>query len=124
MLPFVRPIPRLFFTGLLVAFAMPLVVKYEDDLMAAEQPPNIVVIYADDLGYGDLGCFGHPTIRTPNLDRMAAEGMKFTQFYSAAPVCTPSRAALLTGRYPIRSGMCSSKRGVLFPESGGGIPAS
>lgn len=90
----------------------------------AEPKPNVVVIYADDLGYGDLACFGHPTIKTPHLDQMAAEGMKFTQFYSAAPVCTPSRAALMTGRYPIRSGMCSDKRRVLFPNSGGGIPAS
>ncbi|MEE8450848.1 MAG: sulfatase [Thermoguttaceae bacterium] len=89
----------------------------------AESPPNVVVIFADDLGYGDLGCFGHPTIDTPNLDRMAAEGQKWTNFYSAAPVCTPSRAALLTGRLPIRSGMCSSKRRVLFPNSAGGIPA-
>ena len=70
-------------------------------------PPNVVIILADDLGYGDLGCYGHPTIRTPNLDRMAAEGMKFTSFYSAAEVCTPSRAALLTGRLPLRTGMCS-----------------
>jgi arylsulfatase A-like enzyme len=84
--------------------------------------PNIVVLYADDLGYGDLGCYGHPTIRTPHLDRMAAEGMRFTSFYSAAEVCTPSRAALLTGRYPIRSGMASSSRRVLFPNSAGGIP--
>jgi len=82
------------------------------------------VIFADDLGYGDLGCFGHPTIPTPNLDRMAAEGVKLTQFYSASSVCTPSRAALLTGRLPIRSGMCSDKRRVLFPNSGGGLPAS
>ncbi len=79
--------------------------------------PNIVMIYADDMGYGDLGCYGHPTIRTPNLDRMAAEGMRFTQWYSAAPVCTPSRAALLTGRYPMRSGLTR----VLFPASDGGI---
>jgi arylsulfatase A len=90
----------------------------------AEDKPNVVVIFCDDLGYGDLGCFGHPTIATPNLDRMAAEGMKLTQFYSASPVCTPSRAALMTGRLPIRSGMCSDKRRVLFPNSGGGIPAS
>ncbi|WP_417384863.1 sulfatase [Gimesia sp.] len=90
----------------------------------AAPKPNVIVIYADDLGYGDLACFGHPTIKTPALDQMAAEGMKFTQFYSAAPVCTPSRAALMTGRYPIRSGMCSDKRRVLFPNSGGGIPAS
>lgn len=92
------------------------------DLPAADRPPNIVVIFCDDLGYGDLACFGHPTIRTPNLDRMAAEGMRFTQFYSAACVCTPSRAALLTGRLPVRSGMSSDNRRVLFPDSGGGIP--
>ncbi|HVE40769.1 MAG TPA: sulfatase [Planctomycetota bacterium] len=96
-------------------------------LGAASEPqqaekPNIVVIFADDLGYGDLGCYGHPTIRTPNLDRMAAEGMRFTDFYVAAPVCTPSRAALLTGRYAVRSGMASEKRRVLFPNSGGGLP--
>ncbi|MFT4559506.1 MAG: arylsulfatase A [Planctomycetaceae bacterium] len=91
---------------------------------AKAESPNIVVIFCDDLGYGDLSCFGHPTIRTPNLDQMAAEGVRLTQFYSASPVCTPSRAALMTGRLPIRSGMCSDKRRVLFPNSGGGIPAS
>lgn len=85
--------------------------------------PNFVVILCDDLGYGDLSCFGHPTIRTPNLDRMAAEGIRFTQFYSAAEVCTPSRAGLLTGRLPPRNGMCSNKRRVLFPDSKGGLPA-
>ena len=76
----------------------------------AGSKPNFVMIYADDLGYGDLACFGHPTIKTPNLDRMAQEGAKLTQFYSAASVCTPSRAALMTGRLPIRNGMCSNKR--------------
>jgi len=91
---------------------------------AGTDSPNIVVIFCDDLGYGDLSCFGHPTIKTPNLDRMAAEGVRLTQFYSASPVCTPSRAALMTGRLPIRSGMCSDKRRVLFPNSGGGIPES
>jgi arylsulfatase A len=78
--------------------------------------PNVVILLADDLGYGDLGSFGHPTIRTPNLDKMAAEGIKLSQYY-AAPVCTPSRAALLTGRLPIRSGL----NHVLFPTSTGGI---
>ena len=90
----------------------------------AADKPNVVVIFCDDLGYGDLGCFGHPTIATPNLDRMAAEGVKLTQFYSASPVCTPSRSALMTGRLPIRTGMCSDRRRVLFPNSAGGIPAS
>jgi arylsulfatase A-like enzyme len=94
------------------------------DAADEQRPPNVIILYADDLGYGDLGCYGHPTIRTPNLDRMAAEGMRFTSFYSAAEVCTPSRAALLTGRYPLRSGMASNRRRVLFPNSAGGIPES
>ena len=83
--------------------------------------PNFVVIFCDDLGYGDIGVFGSPIIRTPNLDHMAREGQKWTQFYVADPVCTPSRAALMTGRYPIRSGMTSSKRAVLFPDSANGL---
>ncbi|MEL6649965.1 MAG: sulfatase [Bacteroidota bacterium] len=86
--------------------------------------PNIIIIFADDLGYGDLGVYGHPTIATPHLDQMAAEGMKLNQFYAAASVCTPSRAGLMTGRLPIRSGMCSAKRRVLFPDSDGGLPES
>ena len=88
---------------------------------AQAAPPNVVIIFCDDLGYGDLACFGHPTIATPHLDRMAAEGQKWTNFYVAAPVCTPSRAAILTGRLPIRTGMCSDKRRVLFPDSAGGL---
>ena len=84
--------------------------------------PNVVIVFCDDLGYGDLGCYGHPTIRTPNLDRMAHEGQKWTNFYAAASVCTPSRAALLTGRLPIRNGMASDRRRVLFPDSAGGLP--
>ena len=80
--------------------------------------PNIVLIFADDMGYGDLGCYGHPTIATPNLDGMAAEGMKFTQFHTASSVCTPSRAGLLTGRLPVRSGLTR----VFIPQSEGGIP--
>lgn len=85
--------------------------------------PNLIVIFCDDLGYGDLSCFGHPSIRTPELDRMASQGMRWLQFYSAAPVCTPSRAALMTGRLPLRNGMCSNQRRVLFPNSNGGLPA-
>ncbi|PWE00630.1 sulfatase family protein [Marinilabilia rubra] len=83
-----------------------------------KQTPNFIFIYADDLGYGDLGCYGNPTIKTPNLDQMASEGVKFTQFYVASPVCTPSRAALMTGCYPKRVGL---HNGVLFPHSTTGL---
>jgi arylsulfatase A-like enzyme len=89
----------------------------------AATPPNFVIILADDLGYGDLGCYGHPSISTPNLDRMAAEGMRLTDFYVAACVCTPSRAALLTGRLPIRSGMSGDlQHRVQNKNSPGGLP--
>ena len=86
--------------------------------------PNYIVIFVDDMGYGDLGVYGNPTISTPHLDKMAYEGQKWTQFYSAASVCTPSRAALLTGRLPVRSGMASSKNSVLFPNSLSGLPST
>jgi len=93
--------------------------------VAAEPPrPNVVIVLADDLGYGDLGCYGHPSIDTPCLDRMAREGQRWTEFYVAASVCTPSRAGLMTGRLPVRSGMCSLRRHVLYPDSAGGLPAS
>lgn len=81
--------------------------------------PNIVIVFLDDAGYGDFGVYGHPTIRTPNIDRMAAEGMRFTQFYSPSPACTASRYSLLTGRYPARSGFAW----VLNPDSPRGIHA-
>src|SRR5215467_10862036 len=86
---------------------------------AQSRPPNIIFIYADDLGYGDLGVYGSK-IRTPNLDRMAGEGVRFTQFYSANPVCSPSRAALLSGRYPTRTGV----ERVLFPSDTTGLSTS
>ena len=82
--------------------------------------PNIVLWFADDLGYGDdLTVYGHPTSSTPNLQAMAYEGMVLTQFYSASPVCSPSRAALLRGRYQTRSGIYP---GVLNCGSVGGLP--
>lgn len=90
----------------------------------SNKQPNFIIIFADDLGYGDLSCYGHPTIHTPNLDQMAAEGMRFTQFYVGANVCTPSRAALLTGRLPVRSGIYGKEKGVFFPNSAGGLPHS
>ena len=86
---------------------------------ASSTPPNVIVILADDLGYGDLGCYGSG-IQTPNLDRMAAEGMRFTHFNSASPVCSPSRAAWLTGRYPTRVGIPR----VLDPADTYGLPDS
>jgi arylsulfatase A-like enzyme len=85
--------------------------------------PNIIIITADDLGYGDLGSYGHPNIRTPHLDRMADEGQRWTSFYAQAPVCSPSRAALLTGRVHLRSGMFGRRQGVFFPDSRAGLPA-
>ncbi|MEM8680732.1 MAG: sulfatase, partial [Planctomycetota bacterium] len=82
------------------------------------EPPNFIVIFTDDQGYNDLGCFGSKTIRTPCLDQLAAEGRRFTNFHVACSVCSPSRAALLTGCYPKRVGM---HRHVLFPQSDYGL---
>jgi len=79
--------------------------------------PNVIIFLTDDQGYQDVGCFGSPLIRTPNLDRMAAEGVRFTNFYSASPVCSPSRAALLTGCYPVRVGVPR----VLWPDDKMGL---
>src|SRR6187401_810499 len=84
--------------------------------------PNFIVILADDLGYNDLGCYGSPLIKTPNLDQMAREGVRFTSFYVGASVCTPSRAALLTGCYPARVGMGDDL--VNQPEFGGTVGKS
>jgi arylsulfatase A len=73
--------------------------------LRAAPSPNFIIILCDDLGYGDLACYGHPHIRTPHLDRLAAEGIRFTHAYSAAPVCSPARVGLLTGRHPHRAGI-------------------
>jgi len=86
----------------------------------ADDRPNFIHIFVDDLGYGDIGCFGATDIQTPNIDLMADQGIKFTEFYSAASLCSPSRAALLTGRYPQRSG-CNR---VFYPDSYTGLPSS
>lgn len=85
--------------------------------------PNIILIFCDDLGYGDLGCYGSTKNRTPNIDQLAKGGMKFTNFYSSSPVCTPSRASLLTGCYPRRIGMHEDFTGhwVLIPQSRRGL---
>ena len=86
--------------------------------LIADNKINVVLIFADDQGYGDLGCFGSKKIKTPNIDQMAKEGRKFTNFMVASPVCTPSRAALLTGCYPKRVGL---HQHVLFPSSNKGL---
>ncbi len=71
----------------------------------SDTPPNVVLIYADDLGYGDLGCYGATKVQTPNIDKLAAEGRRFTDAHSASAVCTPSRYGLMTGEYPMRAGL-------------------
>ena len=88
---------------------------------AAADRPNFIVIYADDQGYGDLSCYGAQKLKTPHIDRMAAEGMRFTDFYVTAPVCTPTRSSLMTGCYPRRVGM---HQHVLFPNSKKGLNPS
>uniref|UniRef100_A0A8C6S784 Arylsulfatase D n=1 Tax=Neogobius melanostomus TaxID=47308 RepID=A0A8C6S784_9GOBI len=91
-----------------------------------DRPPNFVLIMVDDLGIGDIGCYGNDTIRTPHIDRLASEGVRLTQHLAAAPLCTPSRAAFLTGRYALRSGLGSSGRVqvLLFLGGSGGLPPS
>lgn len=111
--------------GLVALICIALMLSYTSSIFAqsdSKDAPNFVIIFADDLGYGDLSSYGHPTIKTPNLDKMAAEGQKWTNFYVGASVCTPSRAALLTGRLPVRNGMASNKVRVLFPNSINGLP--
>lgn len=88
--------------------------------------PNFIVIFCDDLGYGDLGCYGSTKNRTPNIDRMSSEGVRFTSFYSSSPVCTPSRASLMTGCYARRVGMHEAETGhwVLIPRNKRGLDPS
>lgn len=90
------------------------------DFGDTERAPNIIVLFADDMGYGDLSCYGSTKNDTPNLDRLAADGTRFTSFYSASPGCSPSRAALLTGSYPQRVGLPT----VLGPKAAMGLGPS
>ena len=108
-----------FITSVLCLIAL---VTATDALSADSKPPNIVIILADDLGYGDLGSYGHPYNRTPNLDAMAKQGQRWTDFYVAAPVCSPSRGALLTGKLPTRTGLYGKQVNVMFPGDEHGIP--
>ncbi len=103
--------------ALAVLLAAPALAAAQPAAASHTRPPNVVLVYADDLGYGDLGVQGAPRIRTPHLDRLAAEGVRFTDFYVAQAVCSASRAALLTGTYPNRIGI----HGALGPASRNGI---
>ena len=102
----------------LAALAVPAALSGSKPSKSNDSRPNIIFIYADDLGYSDLACYGSKVNRTPNLDQLAEDGIRFTDFYSASPLSSPSRAALLTGRYSVRMGINT----VFFPESYTGIP--
>ena len=88
----------------------------------AADKPNIIMLYVDDMGYGNLGSYGHPTIKTPELDSLAHDGQRWTNFYTAAALCSASRGALMTGKYPVRTGLYGIERGVFFPGYRGSIP--
>lgn len=119
----IRPGKPIFLLPLLAAVVAPAVSPAAE--AAEDRPPNFVIIFCDDLGYGDVGPFGSTKHRTPNLDRMAAEGIRFTDFYVTSGVCTPSRSSLLTGCYPKRVGLHQNEGGawVLFPGNRRGIGA-
>jgi len=108
----------MFLVRILVTASLCLLLTTCTNSVDSKKTPNVILVYIDDMGYGDLSSYGHPTIRTPNIDKLAANGLKFTQFYVASPVCTPSRSALLTGCYPKRVEL---HRHVIFPPDDYGI---
>uniref|UniRef100_A0A096N0B6 Arylsulfatase D n=1 Tax=Papio anubis TaxID=9555 RepID=A0A096N0B6_PAPAN len=110
--------------SLLVLLFLCLLLKTCEPKTANAFRPNILLIMADDLGIGDLGCYGNNTLRTPNIDQLAEEGVRLTQHLAAAPLCTPSRAAFLTGRHSFRSGMEASNgyRALQWNAGSGGLP--
>lgn len=110
-------VPRYKFNAGFLCVGSALILSQSSKVLAAEKP-NIIIILADDLGYADLSCYGATEVKTVNLDRMANEGMRFTDFYSSAPVSTPSRASLLTGCYPKRVGLHVN---VLRPDTKSGL---
>ena len=89
---------------------------------SGQQRPNVVLILSDDLGYHDLGCYGHPKIKTPIIDQLAKDGVRLTSFYSGSTVCTPSRMALLTGSYPVRYGWSKGVVGHIMEKKRGLSP--
>jgi uncharacterized sulfatase len=116
---------RVFLGTLIIAVALGVASSSHTFAAVTGRRPNVIILLADDLGYGDLACFGHPKFKTPNLDAMAAEGARLTQFNTPTPFCGPTRASLLTGRYPFRCGLTSNPA----PDFGGqytdlGLPTS
>lgn len=108
IIPFSDPLPfdsNMLCSSRIIGCALPLLAILPGTALSDDAPPNVVVFLADDLGWGDLGCYGHPKIQTPNLDKFAEEGVRLTDCYSACGVCSPSRSAVLTGRTPYRNGV-------------------
>ena len=107
---------RILCLSLVVIWIVSLTVPRET---CADDRPNIILLLADDLGYADLSCFGSPAVKTPNLDGLASDGMRCNRFYAASAVCSPTRAAILTGRYPLRFGITKhfNDRNKWLPES-------
>jgi arylsulfatase A-like enzyme len=106
----------IFFTGLLLLAGA----------LQAQQQPNIIFIYADDLGYGDVGCYGATRVHTPEIDRLAAEGLRFTNGYATASMCTPSRFSVMTGQYAWRkkgTGIAPGNAGLIIPEGTTTLPS-
>ena len=95
-------------------------------MTTATQQPNIVILLADDVGIGDIGCYGNSTLPTPNIDKLCREGVKLNHHLAVASLCTPSRAALLTGRYPVRMGLVArseeERRVIMYTTATGGLP--
>lgn len=113
-----RLMKKIFITAVLLAAAVFGLTAYTKK--QAPKRPNVIVIYTDDQGYADLNIYGSKDLQTPNMDALARSGVRFMNFYAAAPICSPSRASLLTGRYPQRAGlpvMASSKRGWRFKHA-------
>ena len=124
-MPFLTPMVRHRhpIAPLCILAAVASILPAQEGATAQAAPPNVVLIYIDDMGYGDLGCYGSRKNRTPHLDRMAAEGIRFSDFYVTSGVCTPSRASLMTGCYAQRLNLHVDRNGrwVLFPVARKGL---
>lgn len=108
----------------IAAGSLALILAAAGPILAAEPPPNVVFVIADDLGYGDLGCYGQRKIRTPNIDRLAAEGMRLTAHYAGHNVCAPSRCVLMTGKHPGHAYIRDNRQAKGYPEGQEPVPAS